>query len=181
MDISNIISISGMSGLYKVVAQAKNGVVVESLADKKRFTAFSSHRISALEDISIYSTSDDVPLKEVLKKIYDKEKGGKAMEVKGASDADLRSYMSSVMDNYDEERVHTSDLKKLFTWYNLLHEAGLLESKETEETEAEKKKKLPEKEKAKPAAVKKETAVKSVNKTNAPKVKAQGVRKTGSA
>ena len=75
MDLSGIISIAGMSGLFKVIAQTKNGLIVESLIDKKRVQAFSTQQISALEDVSIYSTGDDVPLKEVFQKIYEKEKG----------------------------------------------------------------------------------------------------------
>ncbi|MFN5830980.1 MAG: DUF5606 domain-containing protein, partial [Bacteroidota bacterium] len=75
MDISKIIAISGYPGLFKVVAQAHNGIIVESLIDKKRMQAFSTYKISALEDISIFTTGDDVPLKDVFKKILDKEKG----------------------------------------------------------------------------------------------------------
>jgi hypothetical protein len=181
MDLSNIISIAGMPGLYKVIAQAKNGVVVESLIDKKRSTAFASQRISALSDISIYTTGEDMPLKEVFAKIYAAENGGAAIDTKAANDAALREYTDKVLPEYDKDRVHTSDLKKLYNWYNLLQKSGLLETKEEEENSDEKKVKT---EKEKTPAVpkpKKDVAAKSMAKSNAPKVKAQGVRKTGSA
>lgn len=182
MDITNVIAIAGQPGLFKVVAQAKNGVVVESLIDKKRTTAFGSHKISALEDISIYTTSEDMPLKDVLTKIYDKEKGGLCIDPKTTDEKGLRAYMKEALPDYDEDRVHTSDIKKLFNWYRLLHGAGLLEAKPEETNEDNAKTvKTGDKEKVKNPAVKKDVSAKQNVKTNAPKVKAQGVRKTGSA
>src|SRR5689334_3170999 len=112
MDISGIISIAGMSGLFKVVAQTKNGLIVESLIDKKRVPAYASHKVSALEDVSIYSTGDDVPLKEVFQKIYDKEKGKPAIDHK-SPDAELKKYFKAAFAEYDEERVYVSDIKKV--------------------------------------------------------------------
>jgi hypothetical protein len=100
-----------------VVAQAHNGIIVESLIDKKRMQAFSTYKISALEDISIFTTSDDVPLKDVFKKILDKEKGQPTPDAKANND-DLKAYMAGVLPDYDKERVHVSDIKKLITWYN---------------------------------------------------------------
>jgi hypothetical protein len=171
-----VISISGMPGLYKVLGQSKGGVIVESLIDKKRFPVFASSPISKLDDISIYTTSEEKPLKEVLAKIMEKENGGKCIESKTADEKTLRAYMESVVPEYDKERVHLSDLKKLFNWYNLLHTTGLLTAEETadskDETVATDTKK---------AAVKKDVAQKQSVKSNAPKVKAQGVRKTGTA
>ncbi|HEU4719680.1 MAG TPA: DUF5606 domain-containing protein [Bacteroidia bacterium] len=182
MDISKVISISGMPGLYKVIAQSKNGVIVESLTDQKRFPAFGSNRISTLEDISIYTTAEELPLKEVLRKIFDKEKGGNCIDPRSADEAAMREYMLSVVPEYDAERVHVSDLKKLFTWYNLLNASGLLTAKEEEKEgeEGEKKNLVPGTNKNIPSA-KKEVGQKKNLKSNAPKVKAQGVRKTGTA
>jgi hypothetical protein len=179
MDISGIISIAGMSGLYKVIAQTKNGLIVESLIDKKRVPAYSTHRVSALEDVSIYSTGDDVPLKEVFQKIYDKEKGKESIDSK-SPEAELKKYFKSVFPEYDEERVYVSDIKKVISWYNLLQKEGLLEKKE-ESAE--------DKEKAKLKAADAKGAVKTKNvdtnskplKTAGSKVKTQGVRKTGVA
>ena len=176
MDLSGIISISGMSGLYKVIAQTKNGLIVESLIDKKRLQAFSTHKVSALQDVSIYSTADDVPLKDVFQKIYDKEKGGKCIDIK-AADPELRKYFKDAFAEYDEERVYTSDIKKVLNWYNLLQKEGLLEKKEESTTEEDKTKvKVPVEIKA-TAKVKDNKPL----KTAGSKVKTQGVRKTGVA
>lgn len=177
MDLSGIISIAGMSGLFKVIAQTKNGLIVESLIDKKRVQAFSTHKISALEDVSIYSTGDDVPLKDVFQKIYEKEKGGPCIDHKSA-DADLKKYFKSAFAEYDEERVYVSDIKKVLNWYNALQKDGLLEKKEESEADKLKIKNLAD---AK-GAVKtvKDTGPKSV-KTASSKVKVQGVRKSGVA
>ena len=177
MDLSGIISIAGMSGLFKVIAQTKNGLIVESLIDKKRVQAFSTHKISALEDVSIYSTGDDVPLKDVFQKIYEKEKGCPCIDHKSA-DAELKKYFKAAFAEYDEERVYVSDIKKVLNWYNSLQKDGLLEKKEESEADKLKIKNLAD---AK-GAVKtvKDTGPKTV-KTASSKVKVQGVRKSGVA
>jgi hypothetical protein len=175
MDISSVIAIAGMPGLYKVVGQTKNGVICESLIDKKRIPAFNSHKISSLTDISIYTTGEDKPLKEVLQAIFDKEKGEKCLDPKTTDEKGLRDYMKTVLPEYDEERVHTSDIKKLFNWYNLLHGSGLLTA---EEKEADEKLNLGEEKKP---VIKNEVQTKQQAKSNAPKVKAAGVRKSGTA
>ena len=177
MDLSGIIAIAGMSGLFKVIAQTKNGLIVESLIDKKRVQAFSTHKISALEDVSIYSTGDDVPLKDVFQKIYEKEKGGPCIDHKSA-DAELKKYFKAAFAEYDEERVYVSDIKKVLNWYNSLQKDGLLEKKEESEADKLKIKNLAD---AK-GAVKtvKDTGPKTV-KTASSKVKVQGVRKSGVA
>jgi Domain of unknown function (DUF5606) len=175
MDISSVIAIAGMPGLYKVVGQTKNGVICESLIDKKRIPAFNSHKISSLTDISIYTTGEDKPLKDVLQAIFDKEKGGKAIDPKTTDEKGLREYMKSVLPEFDEERVHTSDLKKLFSWYNLLHGTDLLTA---EEKTGEDKLNLADEKKP---VIKNEVQTKQQAKSNAPKVKAAGVRKSGTA
>lgn len=129
MDLSGIISISGRPGLYKVIAQAKNSIIVESLIDKKRFPAYSTDRISALEDISIYTYEDDKPLKDIFADIYEKQEGKEGPSHK-ADITELTSYFSDILPDYDEERVYASDIKKLFQWYNLLLKAGALEPTE---------------------------------------------------
>lgn len=170
-----------MSGLYKVIAQTKNGVIVESLADKKRFPAFASHKISALEDISMYSTGDDVPLKDVFQKIKDKEKGGPAPDLK-KDDKEVIKYFGEVFSDYDKERVRVSDMKKALTWYNTLQSLDLLKDEEKAEEADDKKPAVQEKEKAKPSAKGKPKSVSQKPvKTSSAKVKTQGVRKTGSA
>ncbi len=181
MKLSGIISISGMSGLYKVIAQTKSGIIVESLIDKKRTPAHSSNRISALEDISIFTTGEDIGLKEVLKKINDKEKGQKASVDPKAAEKDLRSYFESVLPEYDKDRVYTSDIKKVIQWYNLLQENDLLKEEETEESgdTKEKAKLKASEEKAKTPKAKAKT---TTPKVSGAKVKSTaGVRKTGVA
>jgi hypothetical protein len=136
MNLTGVIAISGRPGLYKVVAQGKNNVIVESLDDKKRFPAYSSDRISALEDISIYTYDEDKPLKEIIATIFEKENGGPAISHK-ESEANLVAYISEVLPNYDQERVYVSDIKKIFQWYNLCHKAGLLVVEKNDEVVAE--------------------------------------------
>ncbi|MDG2331119.1 MAG: DUF5606 domain-containing protein [Flavobacteriales bacterium] len=142
MDLSGIISISGKPGLFKVLANNKSSLVVESLVDGKKTTALATQKVSALEDISIYTEEDDVPLREVYQSIYDKENGGVGPNHKGEM-AELKNYLSSVLPDYDEDRVYNSDIKKLFQWYNILHEAGALkissEEVEVDHDEAEQK------------------------------------------
>lgn len=125
MDLSGIISISGRPGLYKVIAQGKNNIIVESLIDNKRFPAYSTDRISALDDISIYTIDDDKPLKEIFADIYEKQEGKEGPSHK-ADIAELTAYFSEILPDYDEERVYASDIKKLFQWYNLLLKADAL-------------------------------------------------------
>lgn len=130
MDLTDIISISGKSGLYTIVGQSKNNVIVESLLDGKRFPTFSSNRISALKDISIYTYEGELLLSEVYRKIHEKENGGKC--IKHNEDASkLSAYLEEIVENYDKEQVYNSDIKKLFQWYNILHDAKKLKLKET--------------------------------------------------
>lgn len=129
MNLTGIIAISGRSGLYKVVAQGKNNLIVESLEDRKRFPAYASDRISALKDISIYTTDEDVALKVIFDSIYAKENAGMAPSHKDDKKV-LESYLLEILPNYDQERVYISDIKKLFQWYNLLHKAGELKPNE---------------------------------------------------
>ncbi len=129
MDLKDLLAITGKPGLYKTVGQNKTSLIVESLNDGKKMPVYSAHKISALEDISIYTYEEDVPLKEVFGKIYEKEDGGKAISHKSSS-AELKSYMTEVLPDFDEDRVYTSDLKKIFSWYNNLHDNNLLNKAE---------------------------------------------------
>ncbi len=131
MNLTGIISISGRPGLFKVIVQGKNNVIVESLVDKKRFPAYSSDRISALEDISIYTHDQEKPLREIFKSIFEKVNGAETISHKD-SDVNLINYLLDILPNYDKERVYVSDIKKIFQWYNLLHKSGNLKLKEEE-------------------------------------------------
>ena len=133
MNIKGIIAISGRPGLFKVVAQSKNSVIVESMIDKKRFPAYASEKISTLEDISIFTYDDDVKLTDVFKTIYDKYEGGECISHKSEA-KELAKTLTEVLPNYDQDRVYPSDVKKIFQWYNLLHAAGLMTA-EVENTE----------------------------------------------
>jgi hypothetical protein len=150
MELSKILSISGKPGLFKMLAQTKNGMIVESLLDGKRFTAFSHERVSTLEEISIYTDDEDMPLRDVLKAIYEKQNGEAALSHKSEGN-ELKSFFKEAIPEYDKENVYVSDIKKVINWYNTLHEHNLLDF-----TEEEEEKKEEEKEEKKPAAVKKE-------------------------
>lgn len=117
--LKGILSIAGQKGLFKVVSQAKNSIIVESLIDGKRFPAYSSARISALEDISIYTTTGEEKLENVLLTINTAQKGELIGEKELANDK-IKALFESFLPNYDKDRVYTSDMKKLFSWYNLL-------------------------------------------------------------
>jgi hypothetical protein len=125
MELKGIISISGKSGLFKMVGQTKSGIIVESLEDGKRFPAYAAHKVSALEDISIYGYNEDRPLADIYEAIYKHEDGGKSVSA-NASVQDQRDKLLEVFPEYDEDRVYSSDLKKLFKWYNMLVDNGFL-------------------------------------------------------
>lgn len=183
MNLSGIIAISGKPGLFKVVAQAKNSIIVESLIDGKRTPAYSTDRISALEDISIYTYSEDKPLKEIYRAIYDKEGGKECLSHKDSLDK-LTNYLLEILPDYDAERVYASDIKKLFQWYNLLHKSNNLILDEEEAEEAPKKKATKKDAEAateseeKPKA-KKKPATTAAKKSPAAASKAKGPVKAG--
>jgi hypothetical protein len=131
MNLTGIIAIAGKPGLYRVVSRTKSGLLVESLLDGKKMTALATHKISSLEDISMYTYDEDVKLSEVMQKIYDHTKGGETIDPK-VEGGKLFEYFGAVMPDFDQERVYPSDVKKLFTWYNLLLNAGVLKPEEAE-------------------------------------------------
>ncbi len=137
MDLSKILSISGKPGLYKLVGEAKNNIIVESLIDGKRVPAFSHERISTLQEISIYDENEDVPLKDVFKKIYEMQDGKTVLNPKKASSNEIKALFEKVLPDYDRDAVYVSDMKKVFTWYNFLLEKDMLEFPEEEEEAAE--------------------------------------------
>lgn len=136
MDLNEILSIAGKAGLYKVVTQSKNGVIVESLLDGKRATAFAHERISSLEEISIFSETEDVPLKQVFKIISEKQEGKEAISHK-SSGKDLKTFFLDIMPDYDQDRVYVSDIKKVLQWYNLLLKKDMLEFEEEDDVQPE--------------------------------------------
>ncbi|WP_163713190.1 DUF5606 family protein [Mangrovibacterium lignilyticum] len=134
--LKGILSISGQPGLFKLVAEAKNSIIVESLLTGKRQPAYSTAKISSLEDIAIFTQTGEVALKEVLKTIAEKENGAEVGKLDGKA---LKAYFAEVLPDYDEDRVYTSDMKKVIQWYNLLLTNELLNFDEEadEEVEAE--------------------------------------------
>ena len=137
MDLSKILSISGKPGLFKMIGESKNGLVVESLTDGKKSPAFAHERISSLKEISIYTESDDIALWKVLKKLNEVQ-GGKAVEnPKKASSSDLTALFEQVVPDYDKDSVYMSDIKKVFSWYNQLLEKDMLDFSEQEAEEKE--------------------------------------------
>lgn len=138
--LKGILSISGQGGLFKLVSQTKNSIIVESLVDGKRFPAYSTSRVSALEDISIYTQEADVKLSVVFTKIFEKQ-AGQPVEFAKASSSEIKNTFESFLPDFDKDRVYVSDIKKLFNWYNLLLSKGLInadESKSETETSDEK-------------------------------------------
>ena len=134
MELKEIISITGRPGLFKVVAQGKNNVIVESIVDKKRFPAYATDRISTLGDISIYTTDEDVKLTDVLASFHDHYEG-KACPSHKEELTVLEGLLEKILPNYDKERVYKSDLRKIFQWYNILIKAGIKIKEIAEKTE----------------------------------------------
>ncbi|MBN2743815.1 hypothetical protein LX69_03238 [Breznakibacter xylanolyticus] len=132
--LKEILAISGQGGLFKVISQAKNAIIVESLVDGKRMPAHASSRISALEDISVYTEDGDMKLAVVFKRIADKENNGEAIDAKSSNDQ-LKAYFEQVLPEYDKERVYVSDIKKIISWYNLLVQKQMLDFSIAEEVE----------------------------------------------
>jgi dephospho-CoA kinase len=137
-----ILAIAGKPGLYKLVSHGKNNLIVEALdATHRRLPAFGTDRISSLSDIAMFTESDDVPLTTVLDNMKNLEKGKKAsIDPKKADGQELREYFAKVLPNFDQERVHNSDIKKLLQWYNILIENGITDFKEEEAEEAKEEK-----------------------------------------
>ncbi len=134
MDLSKIMTIAGKSGLFKVLSETRQGMLVESLTDGNKTHVFASDRSSLLEDISLFTTEGDKPLKEVLWIIYEHE-GGKALPDPKLDAGATRAKFEALLPDYDKNRVYFSDMKKVFTWYNILLEKGLI-TKPEEKDEA---------------------------------------------
>lgn len=130
MDLSKIVSIAGRPGLFLVKSQAIGKIIVESLIDGKCSPAFARERMSSLEEISIYSVDEDKPLKEVFRGIHDKMGDHVDFDAKKASNDELRAKFLEVMPDYDQDAVYPSDMKKVFLWYQMLMDKGLLDFSE---------------------------------------------------
>ncbi len=135
MKFNEILAISGQPGLFRYIAQSRNGFIVESLLDGKRMNASGTSRISALSEISMYTEGEDMPLAEIFTKMYAHTDGKQGPSTK-ENIATLKEFFAAVVPEYDRERVHDSDIKKAVAWFNFLVDAGL-EKFEIEEETAE--------------------------------------------
>jgi len=134
--LKGILSISGQSGLFKMVAESKNNIIVESLDTLKRMPVHSTSKVSALEDIAIYTENGDVPLRDIFRAISDMENSGPAISPKSSGN-ELKAYFEKIIPEYDKDRVYISDIKKVLLWYNTLKQKELLDFSETEEESKE--------------------------------------------
>lgn len=123
--LKKILSISGKPGLYKLVSTSKTITLVESLIDQKRLPIYPQEKIVSLGEIAIYTSDDEVPLKDVLAKIKETENGGKIAANNKSNNNKLFSYFETVLPTYDKEKVYASDIKKIVNWYNLLIENNI--------------------------------------------------------
>jgi len=137
--LKGILSVSGKSGLFKLVSQIKNGLIVESLTDQKRMPVYASSKVSALEDIAIYTFDEEVPLQKVFACIAEKENFGACPVTKKDSANAVKKYFKEILPDYDEDRVYVSDMKKVYLWYNQLLENGMVTEESVKETEPEEK------------------------------------------
>ena len=166
MDLSKVVAISGKPGLFLVTTNGGGKLIVESLIDGKRIPAFANDKISSLEEISIFTTGEDKPLKEVFMSIHEKLGDDIGFDPKKASPVELKEKFMLVLPDYDEDAVYQSDMKKVFQWYQLLNDKKILDftpekEEKAEEAPAEKKAVKKETKKAAPKAAPKEKSVKA--------------------
>ena len=125
--LQRVLAISGKPGLYLLISRGSRSLIVETLdAQKKRMPAFATDKVISLADIAMYTDAEEVPLRQVFKTIYDREKGQKvSLDTKKATREELTAFMENALPNYDRERVYPNDMKKLIQWYNILIENGI--------------------------------------------------------
>ncbi len=135
--LKEILSITGKPGLYKLVSQGKNMLIVEGLADGKRIPAYARDKAVSLGDIAIFTETEEIPLGDVLEKVKARENGAKATIDPKADNDTLRKYMEEVLPEYDKDRVYPSDIRKLISWYNILIDNNLTDFIEKEDDASE--------------------------------------------
>jgi hypothetical protein len=134
-----ILTVSGKPGLFQLLSQGRNMFIVESVdATKKRMPVYNSDKVVMLDDIAIYTDTEEVPLRDVFAKIYEKENGVIQLDIKASTPEELVEYFESVMPDYDRERVYLTHIKKIYSWYNILVANGVVDfvSKDEEAAEA---------------------------------------------
>lgn len=133
-----ILTISGKPGLYQLLSQGRNMFIVESVdATKKRMPVYNSDKVVMLDDIAIYTDTEEVPLREVFAKIYEKENAVLSFDTKSATPEELVEYFESVMPDYDRERVYLTHIKKIYSWYNILVANGVVDFAKSEDAAEE--------------------------------------------
>ena len=134
--LREIISITGKPGLYRMIGHGNRRIIVEDLASGRRFPALERDKIISLGDIAMYTRGEDKPLGEILDLVY-ANREGKEIDIKALTeDGKLRQLFGEILPDFDEDRVHDSDIKKLFTWYNLLVASGMTKFTEEEKSNA---------------------------------------------
>ncbi|WP_445749124.1 DUF5606 family protein [Polaribacter sp.] len=125
MEFNKIIAVTGKPGLFQVISQSKNAIIVESLIDKKRLAINATQNVSLLENIAIYTYEEDMPLQNVFNAMFEKTEGKEAISHK-ENDKKLIAFFEEVLPNYDAERVYVSNIKKVIQWFNILVNAGMV-------------------------------------------------------
>lgn len=136
MELKEVLAISGQPGLYKYIANSTHGVIVESLLDGRRMNVSASAKVSALSEIAMFTEGDDVPLSQVFANMFEYTGGQQAISHKESADR-LKAEFEKALPDYDRDRVHVSDIKKAFSWYNILVAAGMTDFQDKEEEAAE--------------------------------------------
>jgi hypothetical protein len=136
MDLKDILAISGQPGLYKLLAQGARGVIVEALADGKRQNIPPTARVSSMPEIAVFTDSEEKPLQVILQDIFRAQEGKEAVSHK-APQEEIVAFFTKMVPDYDRERVHVSDMKKIVQWYNILLDKGLIDLEEPKEEAAE--------------------------------------------
>ena len=123
-----ILTISGKPGLFRLLSQGRNMFIVEAVdATKKRMPVYNSDKVVMLDDIAIYTDTEEIPLREVFAKILEKEGGVLSLDIKASTPEELVEYFESVMPDYDRERVYLTHIKKIYAWYNIRVENGVVD------------------------------------------------------
>ena len=177
MDLSKVVAISGKPGLFLVTTNGGGKLIVESLIDGKRIPAFANDKISSLEEISIFTTGEDKPLKVVFMSIHEKLGDKLDFDPKKASPVELKEKFLLVLPDYDEDAVYQSDMKKVFQWYQLLNDKGILDFT-VEKKEEEKAEEAPAEKKAVKKTTTKKAAPKAAPKENVKAAAAPATKST---
>lgn len=139
MSLQTVLAVSGLPGLFRMIANRNNGLLVEDLVSKKvHFASARKHNFTPLETIAIYTIEDSTPLFEVFKKMKEEHETNPPVEAKATS-TELRTYFKTILPDYDEYKVSDKDIRKVIKWYDLLQEQNMLDFSEEEEGNSEEK------------------------------------------